>query len=102
MKNRYRKNICAKVVENARTSSSVSPCRNLLFSRKDNLKFFEAALAVCSLQLRGWQRYEHVRLPALKHCYYHTGPLLAFSKTAIKIFKQGVKFVQTYQVYYNN
>ena len=102
MKNRYRKNIDAKVVENTSIYFSVSPSRTLWFSRKDNLEFFEVALAVCSLQLRGWQRYEHVRLSALKHCYYHTGHLLAFSKTAIKIFKQGVKFVQTYQVYYNN
>ena len=46
MKNRYRKNIYAKVVENARINFSVSPYRTLLFSRKENLKFFEVALAV--------------------------------------------------------
>ena len=37
-----------------------------------------------------------------KYCQYHTGHLLAFRKTAIKALKQGVKFVQTQQVYYNN
>ena len=36
----------AKVVENARINFSVSPYRTLLFSRKQNLKFFEVALAV--------------------------------------------------------
>ena len=38
------------------------------------------------------QHYEYVRLSALKYCQYHTGHLLAFGKTAIKILKQGVKF----------
>ena len=33
----------------------------------------------------------------MKHCQYYTGYLLAFCKMAIKILKQGVKFVQTYQ-----
>ena len=46
MKNRYRKNIYAKVVENARINFSVSPYRTLWFSRKENLNFFEVALAV--------------------------------------------------------
>ena len=46
MKNRYRKNIYAKVVENARINFSVSPYRTLLFSREENLKCFEVALAV--------------------------------------------------------
>ena len=36
----------AKVVENARMIFSVSPYRTLWFSRKENLKFFEVALAV--------------------------------------------------------
>ena len=36
----------AKVVENARINFSVSSYRTLLFSRKENLKFFEVALAV--------------------------------------------------------
>ena len=31
----------------------------------------------------------------MKHCQYHSG------QTVIKTLKQGVKFVQTYQVYYN-
>ena len=46
MKNRYRKNIYAKVVENTRINFSVSPYCTLWFSRKENLKFFEEALAV--------------------------------------------------------
>ena len=46
LKNRYRKNIYAKVVENARINFSVSPYRTLWFSRKENLNFFEVALAV--------------------------------------------------------
>ena len=46
MKNRYRKNIYAKVVENTRINFSVSPYRTLWFSRKKNLKFFEEPLAI--------------------------------------------------------
>ena len=45
MKN-HRKNIYAKVVENAKINFSVSPHRTLMFSRKENLNFFEVALAV--------------------------------------------------------
>ena len=46
MENRYRKNIYAKLVENAKINFSVSLYCTLLFSRKENLKFFEVALAV--------------------------------------------------------
>ena len=46
MENRYRKNIYAKVVENARINFSVSPYRTPSLSTKENLKFFEVALAV--------------------------------------------------------
>ena len=46
MKNRYRKNIYAKVVENARINFSVSLYHTLLFSRKENLTFLKVALAV--------------------------------------------------------
>ena len=46
MKIRYRKNIFAKVVENTRINFSVSPYRTPWFARKENLKFFEVALAV--------------------------------------------------------
>ena len=46
MKNPYRKNIYAKVVENTRIKFSVSPYRTLWFSRKENLNSFEEALAV--------------------------------------------------------
>ena len=45
MKNRYPKNIYAKVVENVRINFSVSPYRTQWLSRKENLKFFEVALA---------------------------------------------------------
>ena len=40
------KKIYAKVVENARIDFSVSPYRTLWLSRKENLIFFEVALAV--------------------------------------------------------
>ena len=46
LKNRYRKYIYAKVVENTRINFSISPYRTLWFSRKENLNFFEVALAV--------------------------------------------------------
>ena len=45
-KGRYRKNIYAKVVENAKINFSVGPYLTLWFSRKKNLKFFEVALEV--------------------------------------------------------
>ena len=41
LKNRYH---YAKVVENARINFSISPYCTLLFSRKENFKFFEAAV----------------------------------------------------------
>ena len=41
VKNRYH---YAKVVENARINFSISPYCTLLFSRKENFKFFEVAL----------------------------------------------------------
>ena len=102
LKNRYRKNIYDKVVENARINFSVSPYCNLLFSRKDNLKFFEAALAVvfCNdvvgsiMNVWGYRHWNTVN--TILDIY------LLFCKTVIKIIKQGVKFVQTYQVYYDN
>ena len=46
MKNRYRKNTYAKVVENARLNFSFSSYHTLWFSRKGNLKFFEVALVI--------------------------------------------------------
>ena len=42
LKNRYH---YAKVVENARINFSISPYCTLLFSRKENFKFFEVALS---------------------------------------------------------
>ena len=46
LKNRYLKNISAKMVKNARLNFSFSPYRTLWFSRKGNLKFFEVALVI--------------------------------------------------------
>ena len=44
-----------KVVENARINFSISPYCNLLFSRKENFKFFEVALsAVLCNGVFGW------------------------------------------------
>ena len=47
MKNRYH---YAKVVETARTNFSISTYCTLLFSRKENFRFFEVALpaVLCS------------------------------------------------------
>ena len=42
LKNRYH---YAKVVENARINFPISPYCTLLFSRKENFKFFEVALS---------------------------------------------------------
>ena len=42
----------------------------------------------CSLQAvqwRGWLHYECLRISTLKYCQYHTGHLIAFRKTAIKL-----------------
>ena len=62
MKNCYH---YAKVVENARTSFSVSHYYTLLFSRKENFKFFEEALPAvfcngavgCIMNARGYQHW---------------------------------------------
>ena len=52
LKNRYH---YTKVVENARINFSISPYCNLLFSRKENFKFLEAALsAVPCNGVFGW------------------------------------------------
>ena len=92
------KNIYAKAIENARINFSVSPYRTLLFSRKENLKFFEVALAfvlcndVVGSIMNMWG-YLH---------WNTANTILAFCKTTIKLLKQDVRFVQTYQVYCNN
>ena len=60
LKNRYH---YAKVVENARINFSISPYCSLLFSRKENFKYFEIALLAA---LWGdWQHYKCVRILAL-------------------------------------
>ena len=90
LKNRYQ---CAKVLENARISFSISPYCTLLFSRKENFKFLEEALsAVLCNEAVGcivnvW-RYEHW----IPHWTF-----TCFLTTVIKALKQGVKFVQTKQ-----
>ena len=70
----------AKVVENARINFSISPYCTLLFSRKENFKFFEVALSAVFLQWRSWLHYQCVRISTLKYCQYHSGHLLAFQK----------------------
>ena len=42
-----------------------------------------------------------MRISALKYFRYHIGDLI-FKKWSKKAFKQGAKFVQTWQVYYSN
>ena len=88
LKNRY---YYAKVVENARINFSVSPYCTLVFSRKENFKFLEAAVpAVLCIGAVGYIMNVWG--------YQHWIPHWAFScflKTAIKALKQGVEFVQT-------
>ena len=85
LKNRYH---YAKVVENAKINFSFSSYCTLLFSRKENFKFFEVALpAVLCNDAPGyimnvWE-------------YLHWNTPNTTLKTAIKALKQGVKFVQT-------
>ena len=62
LKNRYH---YAKVVENARINFSISPYCTLLFSRKENFKFFEVALSAvlcnglvgCIMSVWGYQHW---------------------------------------------
>ena len=62
LKNRYH---YAKVVENARINFSISPYCTLLFSRKENFKFFEVALSAvlcngavgCIMNVWGYQHW---------------------------------------------
>ena len=61
LKNRYH---YARVVDNAKRNFSLSPCCTLLFSRKDNFKFFEGLSAVlcngpvdCIINLWGYQHW---------------------------------------------
>ena len=84
LKNRYH---YAKVVENARINSSISPYCKLLFSRKGNFKFLEVALSavLCNgtgaiiMNVLGYQHW-------IPHWTF-----TCFSKMAIKALKQGVK-----------
>ena len=62
LENRYH---YAKVVENARINFSISPYCTLLFSRKENFKFFEVALSAllcssvvgCIMNVWGYQHW---------------------------------------------
>ena len=62
LKNRYH---YAKVVENTRLNFSISPYCTLLFSRKENFKFFEVALSAvlcngpvgCIMNVWGYQHW---------------------------------------------
>ena len=62
LKNRYH---YAKVVENAKIKFSISPYCTLLFSRKENFKFFEVALSAvlcngavgCIMNVWGYQHW---------------------------------------------
>ena len=62
LKNRYH---YAKVVENAKINFSISPYCTLLFSRKENFKFFEVALSAvlcngtvgCIMNVWGYQHW---------------------------------------------
>ena len=62
LKNRYH---YTNVVENARVNFSISPYCTLLFSRKENFKFFEVALSVvlcngavgCIMNVWGYQHW---------------------------------------------
>ena len=91
----------AKVVENERVDFSISPYCTLLFSRKENFNFFWFSFDNCSSKRRGSLHYECMRISALKYFRYHIGHLI-FKKWSKKAFKQGAKFVQTWQVYYSN
>ena len=79
----------AKEVENERINFSVSPYCTLLFSRKENFNFLEAALSAflwngavgCIMNVWGYQRW-------IPHWTF-----TCFLKSAIKALKQGVKFV---------
>ena len=102
LKNRYRKNIYAKVVENARINFLVSPYRTPWFSRKENIKFFEAALVVvlCNdvvgIIMNMWDYLYCNTANTIPDIY------LFFVKRSLNGLKQDVKYVQTYQVYYND
>ena len=103
MKNRHH---FAKMVENARINCSVSLYCILLFSRKENFKFFEVALpdVLCNGG-RDWLHDECVRISVLKYCQDQTGHLLVFQRTAIEALNKGVKFVQTsckFAAYFQN
>ena len=92
LKNRYH---YVKVIENAQINFSISPYCILLFSRKENFKFFSSFIS-CSLQWSGWLHndlwgYQHWNTANTNWTFTY------FSKTAIKALKQGVNFAQTLQ-----
>ena len=72
--------IVPKKVENARINFSISPYCTLLFSRKENFKFFGSSFITCFLQWRGWLHYQCVKISELNT----TLDIYLLLKTAIK------------------
>ena len=93
LKNRYH---YAKVVENARINFSISPYCTLLFSRKENFKFFEVALSAvlcnglvgCIMNVWGYQHWNAANTRLDIYLPLENGH---------KNTRTSVKFVQTYQ-----
>ena len=93
LKNRYH---YAKVVENARINFSISPYCTLLFSRKENFKFFEVALSAvlcnglvgCIMNVWGYQHWNAANTRLDIYLPLENGH---------KNTQTSVKFVQTYQ-----
>ena len=91
LKNRY---YYAKMVGNAKISFSISPYCTPLFTRKENLEYFKAALSAvlcngvvgCIMNVWGYQHENTANI---------TANIYLLRKTAIKALKQGVKFIQT-------
>ena len=78
LKNRYH---YAKVVENARINFSISPYCTLLFSRKENFKFFEVALSAvfcndsvgCIMNVWGYQHWNAANATLDIYLYFENG-----------------------------
>ena len=93
LKNRYH---YAKIVENARINLSISPYCTLLFSRKENFKFFEVALSAILCH-----RTVGCLMNVWEYQYWNTANttlgIYLLLENENKTLKQGVKFVQTWQ-----
>ena len=86
----------AKVVEHARLNLSISPYCTLLFSRKENFKFFEVALSAILCH-----RTVGCLMNVWEYQYWNTANttlgIYLLLENENKTLKQGVKFVQTWQ-----